>query len=48
MIDMGPLHHFLGITVERRDHGLFVSQREYFLYILDLADMEDCKPCILL
>jgi hypothetical protein len=27
MIDMGPLHHFLGITVEHRDDGLFLSQR---------------------
>ena len=27
MIDMGPLHHFLGVTVERRDDRLFLSQR---------------------
>ena len=45
MIDMGPVHHFLGITIEHRDHGLFVSQREYLLDILDPVDMEDCKPC---
>jgi hypothetical protein len=27
MIGMGPLHHFLGITVEHRADGLFLSQR---------------------
>jgi hypothetical protein len=27
MTDMGPLHHFLGISVERRADGLFLSQR---------------------
>ena len=25
MTDMGPLHHFLGISVERRGNGLFLS-----------------------
>lgn len=25
MTDMGPLHHFLGIFVERRGNGLFLS-----------------------
>ena len=25
MIDMGPLHHFFGVTVERRDESLFFS-----------------------
>jgi hypothetical protein len=27
MRDLGPLHHFLGITVERRPDGLFLHQR---------------------
>jgi hypothetical protein len=26
MKDLGPLHHFLGITVERRPDGLFLHQ----------------------
>ena len=45
LIDMGPLHHFLGITVECRDDGMFLSQRHYLLDILDRAGMRDCKPC---
>jgi hypothetical protein len=45
MTDMGPLHHFLGISVERRADGLFLSQRQYLLDILDRAGMRDCKPC---
>ena len=45
MIDMGPLHHFLGISVDRRADGLFLSQKQYMLDILDRAVMRDCKPC---
>jgi hypothetical protein len=45
MTDMGPLHHFLGISVERRANGLFLSQRQYLLDILDRVGMRDCKPC---
>jgi hypothetical protein len=26
MKDLGPLHHFLGITAERRPQGLFLHQ----------------------
>jgi hypothetical protein len=45
MKDLGPLHHFLGITVERRPDGLFLHQRTYTLDILKSAVMADCKPC---
>jgi len=45
MTDMGPLHHFLGATVERQDDSLFLSQRQYMLDILDRAGIRDCKPC---
>jgi hypothetical protein len=45
MTDMGPLHHFLGISVERQGDCLFLSQRQYLLNILDRAGMRDCKPC---
>ena len=45
MIDMGPLHHFLGVTVQRPDDSLFLSQRQYMLDILDRAGMRDYKPC---
>jgi hypothetical protein len=43
--DLGPLHHFLGITVERRPDGLFLHQCTYTLDILKRAVMADCKPC---
>jgi hypothetical protein len=45
MKDLGPLHHFLGITVERRPDGLFLQQRTYMLDIIKRAVMADCKPC---
>jgi hypothetical protein len=45
MKDLGHLHHFLGITVERRPRSLFLHQRQYAIDILERADMFDCKPC---
>jgi hypothetical protein len=45
MKDLRPLHHFLGITVERRPYGMFLHQRIYTLNILKCAVMADCKPC---
>jgi hypothetical protein len=45
MKDLGPLHHFLGITAERRTQGLFLHQRQYAIDILERAGMSDCKPC---
>jgi hypothetical protein len=48
MKDLGPLHHFLDITVERCSDGLFLHQRTYMLDILKRAVMADCKPCMTL
>jgi hypothetical protein len=45
MKDIGPLHHFLSITVERRPDGLFLHQRTYMLDIVKRAVMADCNPC---
>jgi hypothetical protein len=45
MKDLGPLHHFLGITAESRPQGLFLHQRQYAVDILERAGMSDCKPC---
>lgn len=39
MKDLGTLHHFLGITVERRDSGLFLHQRTYLLDIIERAGL---------
>jgi hypothetical protein len=45
MKDLGPIHHFLGTTVERRSAGLFLNQRTYTLDILKRTVMMDYKPC---
>jgi hypothetical protein len=45
MKDLGPLHDFLDITVERRPNRLFLHQRTYTLDILKRAVMADCNPC---
>ena len=45
MKDLGELHHFLGMQVQRTSCGLFLSQHQYMLDILDHAGMVDCKPC---
>ena len=42
MTDLGALHHFLGISVTRSSEGLFLSQRQYALDLLQRAGMSDC------
>jgi hypothetical protein len=44
MKDLGPLHFFLGMAVQRHQDTLFLSQRQYILDILDRHGMSDCKP----
>ena len=43
MKDLGELHHFLGMEVQRTGDGLFLSQRQYMIDILNRAGMADCK-----
>jgi hypothetical protein len=45
MKNLGSLHHFLDITVERRLDGLFLHQCTYMLDILKRAVMADCTAC---
>jgi hypothetical protein len=45
MKDLGKLHHFLDMHVQRTTSGLFLSQHQYMLDILDRAGMAYCKPC---
>jgi hypothetical protein len=45
MKDLGPLHHFFDITIERRPDGLFLHQCTYTVDILKRAVMADCKSC---
>jgi hypothetical protein len=41
MKDLGPLHHFLDVSVEQRSNGLFLHQRQYAQDILEHAGMSD-------
>ena len=45
MKDLGELHHFLGMHVQRFGSGLLLSQHQYMVDILQRAGMSDCKPC---
>jgi len=42
MTDLGALHHFLGISVTRSLDGLFLSERQYALDLLQRAGMSEC------
>jgi len=42
MTDLGVLHQFLGISVTRSSDGLFLSQRQYALDLLQRAGMSEC------
>jgi hypothetical protein len=44
MSDLGDIHHFLGINVHRSHDGLFLSQQQYALEILERAKMLNCNP----
>jgi hypothetical protein len=41
--DMGPVHHFLGISVRRTSHGFFLSQTQYAEDLLERAGMTNCN-----
>jgi hypothetical protein len=44
MKDLGSLHHFLGVSVQHQADMLFLTQRQFALYILERAGMVDYKP----
>jgi hypothetical protein len=46
MNDLGPLHHFLGVSVQHQVDWLFLTQHQFALDILDRAGMVDCKPVL--
>jgi hypothetical protein len=48
MKDLRPLHHFLGVSVQHQADGLFPTQRQFALDILERAGMVDCKPVLML
>jgi hypothetical protein len=43
MKDLGALHYFLGISVERSPSGFFLSQKKYAEELLDRANMVHCR-----
>lgn len=46
MTDLGPLHHFLGISIIRNAQGTFLHQQNYAADILHRANMTSCNPCL--
>jgi hypothetical protein len=44
MKDLGLLHFFLGIHVQRTESGFFLHQAKYAEDVLDQANMLNCKP----
>jgi len=44
MMDLGELHHFLGISVTRSASGVFLPQRQYATDLLQCADISECHP----
>ncbi|KAF9688687.1 hypothetical protein SADUNF_Sadunf01G0014100 [Salix dunnii] len=44
MKDLGSIHHFLGIEIQRHNNSLHLSQVHYAYSILDKTQMLDCKP----
>jgi hypothetical protein len=45
MKDLGTLHHFLGMHVQHIGLGLFLSQCQYMIELLDRVGMADYKTC---
>jgi hypothetical protein len=42
--DLGPLHFFLGIQVQRSSKGFHLHQARYAADLLDRVGMRNCKP----
>jgi hypothetical protein len=48
MTDLGPLQHFLGISVARNSKGMFLSQEQYTTELLDHANCQTATHASLL
>jgi hypothetical protein len=46
MTDLGDLSYFLKVAVMRSSKGMFLSQRQYALDLLQHAGMLDCNPSV--
>ncbi|XP_071739935.1 uncharacterized mitochondrial protein AtMg00810-like [Rutidosis leptorrhynchoides] len=45
MTDLGPLNYFLGISTSRTATGMFLSEKQYAIELLERAGMTSCQPC---
>ncbi|XP_071727673.1 uncharacterized mitochondrial protein AtMg00810-like [Rutidosis leptorrhynchoides] len=45
MTDLGSLDYFIGISASRTATGMFLSQKQYAIEILERAGMTSCQPC---
>lgn len=43
--DLGELHFFLGIEVNRSSNGMFLSQKKYVLNLLEKLNMKNVVAC---
>jgi hypothetical protein len=43
MMDMGPLHLFLGLKISQDASSTKLSQDKYARYLLEIFHMKDCK-----
>ena len=46
MIDLGLLHHFLGMSIFQDHHSIIISQEKYAQNLISKFNMSDCKPSI--
>ena len=44
IIDLGPLHYYLGVELIQHENQVFLSKTKYVNEILKKFGMEDCKP----
>ena len=42
--DLGELHYFLGIEVNKIQNGILLTQEKYVNDVLQRVGMKDCKP----
>jgi hypothetical protein len=46
MKDIRPLHHFFGVSAQHQANGLFLTQCQFTLDVLECTSMVDCKPVL--
>ncbi|KAM1251313.1 hypothetical protein ACFX2G_034427 [Malus domestica] len=43
MLDLGLLHHFLGLGIIQNENGIFIHQKKYAKSLLEKFGLKDCK-----